>query len=796
MKKRLSLLGLIWLLIILLSSSSLATWQTQKTHWPRLTYKASDLPIIREHLEAAQKGVEPYKTLWERIQRTANSTLKLDNKAWGQQNANGSIIKARAFIYALTGDKTQLDKVREELTGFYTGEEIPEYGLKAFSLSFTPLKNLKSMVMQSIHIAQSLTLHCQAYDILKGAGYDFGATEKTITTNIATLAKRLYDVSNWISSGAKAANLLVDEVEEQNNFQLKITSALGLAAICLNNHPSAEKWINRSMSKFWQVFSVQTTPQGGYGEGPFYFVYACLNFVPFFRAYNLFMEGQGGNFENYTIQNFLTNDRVANVLDWHIKIRMPNGDRPGYDDGYYTPFMTGILVSSPKFSGHATDHPANANLGVYAWDWMNTEQMTGGYANQYFSEFANLDLTVDIFCTFDANVKPVEPPGSPTQFLPDAGNVVFRSGWDKNAVYFHLLGEKGPMRLMGGVHEHPDAGSFVIYAFGELLALDAGYPGYPQHDLVNQAQNHNVLLVDDAGPTTDAELKDFFDTPTLDAAAVKMAYGGADIMRHVFFVDNRFFLINDRLQSAAQHSYTWLLHGYAGADLPQTIFSATTNGAVWKRPKASLETAVVSYPGPPIYEQTTDYHSIIFAGNNQLPKHAVLRAKQRGTNVGFAAVLTPTATGMNAPVVRPLQSKSGTGLQIDFKNGELLFNLVRGDSTLVRAGSYVTDSDVALITQKAGSSFPRIFCVKNATSFRVGKEYIFSTTQKCHFILALDANQKQYTGYFDGPSATTVRLKMAITPPQVSGVKTVTYQPTSQTLQLEFDKSGYFRIRL
>ena len=114
---------------------------------------------------------------------------------------------------------------------------------------------------------------------------------------------------------------------------------------------------------------------------------------------------------------------------------------------------------------------------------------SGTTSKEEASEPDNMDLTVDIFCSFDASITPMAPTGSPTMYFPDAGNVVFRSSWDSNAIYLHLLAEKGNMRIIGGTHEHPDAGSFVIYAHGELLALDAGYPGYPQHDLVNQAKN-------------------------------------------------------------------------------------------------------------------------------------------------------------------------------------------------------------------------------------------------------------------------------------------------------------------
>lgn len=191
-------------MIIFIIHVSYAGWQEGKKHWPRLIYVSSDLPIIRAHYEAAQKGIEPYKTLWERIQKTALTQPKFGAKEWGQQNVNGSIIKARAFLYAVTGEKNHAPWVRDGLIAMYSGEEIPKFGITSFTLKATPYKNLKTSVMQSIHMAQSLAQHCQAYDMLKGTGFDFGASERQIRDNIGLLADRLYHISSWISSGAKA----------------------------------------------------------------------------------------------------------------------------------------------------------------------------------------------------------------------------------------------------------------------------------------------------------------------------------------------------------------------------------------------------------------------------------------------------------------------------------------------------------------------------------------------------------------------------------------------------------------
>ena len=41
---------------LLMSKSIFAGWQYQKTYWPRLIYKSSDMPVIKQNVEAAKRG--------------------------------------------------------------------------------------------------------------------------------------------------------------------------------------------------------------------------------------------------------------------------------------------------------------------------------------------------------------------------------------------------------------------------------------------------------------------------------------------------------------------------------------------------------------------------------------------------------------------------------------------------------------------------------------------------------------------------------------------------------------------
>jgi hypothetical protein len=467
--------------------------------------------------------------------------------------------------------------------------------------------------------------------------------------------------------------------------------------------------------------------------------------------------------------------------------------------------MSGLFVSNPNSSGHATDHFPGTDLGIYAWDWLNTEQMEGGYVNQYLSAFANMDLTVDIFCTFDANVKPVQPPGSPTLFFPDAGNVVFRSGWDKEATYLLLLGEKGNMRLMGGTHEHPDAGSFVIFSHGELLALDAGYPGYPQHELVNQAKNHSVILVDGQGPVAiDAELSDFFDSPQFDFATIKMNYGGANIVRNIAFIENQYVAIIDQLDSDLTHEFAWLLHGNAGGTLTNTSFTKTDKGGIWKRPKASLEAYVISDRGVPIYEAGEDYHSLTFvSGNNPLPKHAMLKVRQSSNKLRLASILAPLPQGVGSPAIIPIETKGGMCLKVEQQNSSPVFCAVKSDlnvtsfeTDFTTIPEISTDAEIVLVKLSAQSDLPSMLFAKNVTKVAFKNKDFVAAKQKCSIFLNYDENQKIYSGEVQGYDNNSLVIKVAAKNAKVSGAKSFIFQPGTETLQIDFDKPKPFRIEI
>ena len=118
----------------------------------------------------------------------------------------------------------------------------------------------------------------------------------------------------------------------------------------------------------------------------------------------------------------------------------------------------------------------------------------------------------------------------------------------------------------------------MLYAGGEMLALDAGYINFDNHDKVNKGSNHNVVLVDGKGPPrrmlpvvgtigdrNDAFIEGFFTSAAGDYAEVRAAYRGVELRRRVFFADHRYFIVADEIDDPGRrHAYEWRLHGNGG----------------------------------------------------------------------------------------------------------------------------------------------------------------------------------------------------------------------------------------
>jgi hypothetical protein len=241
------------------------------------------------------------------------------------------------------------------------------------------------------------------------------------------------------------------------------------------------------------------TKHAGYAEGPHYFIYAFENLLPYFQAYDNFLDGQPISdkfqksllsLDKEKVYNFLLDDRYDRLYEWYQNITLPNGEHPTYDDSWIGSRKDllaltwkkkyDVNVSKTKLIGLGSHINAFPDYLVATTNWSNKE--------------------------VDLKSKSYE----------EAGNYILRSNSGKGLKdkhYLHVLGERNES-LNGGVphsigsikwgHQQQSLGSIILSAGEDVLLMDPAYFGEDDKELVNQGPYHNIVTIDD-GPHAEDE---------------------------------------------------------------------------------------------------------------------------------------------------------------------------------------------------------------------------------------------------------------------------------------------------
>ena len=468
-----------------------------------------------------------------------------------------------------------------------------------------------------IYRAYELIQYLQAHDYLmtaSGAGaYTYNNSNYENTRSVLDdFTHNLYGKANnlWASLGV------------YNNMSLIVAGAIGMSAVVLSDKetywwefqrkPSrwanaAHAYINRTLwtgPSSWAALDPFTCAPGpmsdthgiaGYAEGPHYFEISFESLLPFFRSFDNFVDGQDITGNYYTnmldffsekVRNYLHDDNYDNLYKWHSGIRMPNGEMPSYDDSYTT-YATGVLA--------ITQNP----------DYSRTTDFT---KLKLVSDVNTYSIREDYLAAFN---HPSVPHDNPEFLFKAAGDLVARTPWDAsldNSHYFHMSGENGTalhgIRYCYGVntdegHEHGDAGSFIIGAGEDVLAIDPAMYGWNYRDDVNSGDHHNVITIDGNGPDPKQSSIIDFD-PLTHIGTLETTYTGtfgedvARLKREVEIVNNGagipYYLIDDdvtnlRWWESIYAQFNLNGNGLSSATVPSFhIDPDHSNVAVWDHP--------------------------------------------------------------------------------------------------------------------------------------------------------------------------------------------------------------------
>jgi hypothetical protein len=852
------------------SSYSNGSWHAEKTHYPRLIYEAQDIPKLRSRigLIGGKAQDEVYRMLYDHVKSLANSRLKLfnipkssisaeDKQIWVNETYNANIVKARAFMYAMEIDIRKINKYNVDEAWmalanlfYYTKLDLPDIPKDTFSLLklvATLLFNKKGLSKKADEaklafeyvqwMASSLTAYLQAYDILKGAGYN-GGNEALVKERLYKLSRNIYDILTWVEDLVAAYNKLAPKINDiapyipfidipslpepiyvDGNIFLKGAAAVGLAGITFNKESFAKDYVFFAATRIRKILDIDSYAAGSsrinysgplaYIEGPSYQLYAAETYLPFMRAFHLFLDGKGDTFTidlplglkmNIVCPDFLSSSELSFIKklhEWGIQIRLPDDKRPNFDDSHLMYSFLGGLLSDPSIFD-------KESAIIQAWDWRRTLESAKRSNNLAQAFSYTIDLSVDLIASYDSTLPIIDNPSAlgwtTNQYNPVSGNVVFRSDWTKNAIYMLLLAEPSVnqisqeyegfkyLPLSSGIHsfsfsghEHPDPGSFIIYAYGEPLAIDSGYGNFEIHNRVNQPRNHNIVLIKDIESnkflSIDTDLgasyiNNYVESDSFSYAEVLCRYTGRrpfsrqderidgfdGYTRNVLFISREYFIIFDQPSTYGSNTeYHWILHGNAGGSIGGDFsweyladkFGVYGYAAFWS-PKgvegATMAAFITSTEGLPdrLEVWNAEHATNWIPSDDFLENHkAISVIKTSREPVRFLSIIYPAKSKRAIPKVSA-GFGSGAELRIDRPNSidialakkansqkEIRYSLPNGE---IQSDAYFLFASVDAHTGTLTSLF-----IKNATWVKYQGKTILASSDKSPFTLAYDS---------------------------------------------------------
>lgn len=760
--------------------------------YPRtLLHTRADLDRIRNSIQLPERRAI-YLSLWADVQKIPDS----DNTSTSGRRARATFAKNAAFV------------------GLIARQSDGGRGLRPLSDSqsqalLTTTRSLLENINTDVEVfatwtgttpytewqwrSKELIDYLIAFDLLRGAGVT-ATTLAASQARIQEFAGHLFQQSTTSLGGFSFFRSI------KNNHTLMTAAALGLAALVLNEATSLnsnEQPLNWAGAGLYHIDNIlwrdaqrqsDSTRVTGYAEGPYYFKYAMLNCLPFFRAMGNFLPDSTAS-QVYTFGG--TARRIANpyfdpkydrLYDWLTAIRMPDGRFPALDDSYVDMGMPELALTGkrryvkPMFYSKFSGTPLASLVAQLR------------------------DITVDMRAAWlaaavlPAVLSPLEP-GTPTlTVLPGSGNLVFRSGDDSLATYLHLYGRGELAQSNSGGHSQGDASSFILHAKGQLLALDPGYLSYARRGEVGQASNHNLVLVDGAGPAmgspgmaspVQSTVQNALQTPALAYGEVRTSYQNTSLTRKVLFVRQTYFLLVDAISASGPHTFTWQLHGYGqqgGTSLTgYFINNLPVHEGVWQKNGVSLLAHVTSTGGTATYTTATAPHETTY---NTAENHTVLLVQHTGeAPVQFLAALfpysglRPRVMTTSQPATAALTTISSEFIDVAFTQAD---SLVRIDASGKLPQAVSADGLLNFYSAASSGGFAQLF-VQEGTQLNLGAQTVVHSTRR-----ATLSWQRTSTTRFGGYAsrATTLTLALDRAPLTVTGPDLLSYSYAASRHQL------------
>lgn len=509
-----------------------------------------------------------------------------------------------------------------------------------------------------------------AYDILRGIPEISATTMDSIERRLGMFAITLHREATKSIFGLTFFGTV------RNNHALMTAGAIGMAGVILRDYKSLIPedqpifWLNTALRAIDDIMftgaQAQSNKDGtaGYAEGPHYYRYAMLNMLPMFRAMHHVYPDTIFTLNNKSIRHPYHDPRFKNCSQWLTSILQPDGTYPALGDSFLgMGFPELALTGDSTLVFPFSDNERGAQLN-------STVDMRANYCGALTSAGLKYEHG------FNVNQE--------------AGAVTMRSPkW-----YAHAIAKNGNARTAGAGHSQSDMTSYLIWTHGIPIILDPGYLQYSMRDLVGNAQQHNVILVNGQGPPNGAPLQpggadafaeESFSIPGIDYARITTSYSGAMITRHLFNVTDSVFVNIDKCTSQSPQKFTHQLHGNGlinGNDQTGLAYwqnSGPSTTMTWERDSARADALWSAIPLE-TFAVDTSLHEEAY---RKTGTHSVLRthAKQ-STSALFGGMIIPRARQSMTSIVPTLVTKDSStlGIACDYESASGAMFIVKSDT--------------------------------------------------------------------------------------------------------------------
>ncbi|MCZ7648911.1 MAG: heparinase II/III-family protein [Planctomycetota bacterium] len=504
---------------------------------PRLLFSKDELAKLKEKI--AGPGKADYEGLLAYLKACNPPKLeevKFTKDATDAQRHGLWRLPTAALHYALTGEKSSFEKTKgymELLLKLPVWEDCPEVD--------------SGMGAANVMIGAAL-----AYDWL----YEDLEPEfrEAYRTNLLLRARRMYHLGHL----QKADATHYWQQDPQNNHRHHRLAGLALCALASAEGKPEEDWI---VTKTWEELKFVAdwhSPDGSYHDSPSYMPFGVQYLVLAFDAADRCFG------TDYLDHGFFANNALFRLqtLAPGFKQLFCYGDSGLTAMGSYNNYLLRCAAKhrdKDVYAGILEFFKAQANAAEFKWFsilWSDPALESG---------------------SLDAVAK--------TKLYPDLGLAFVRDGWkEKSVAAMFKCGPYGGYTLnryrnendfhyINIAHDHPDANSFQLFAGGEMLATDDGYPQG------KWTEPHNTILVDGKGQlgesggwtqppkgvdlTTLARTVAFKDAGNVVVAQGEAAglYQGLTRFRRGFvWVRGGYVLVLDEIGAKAEAEIAWLLH--------------------------------------------------------------------------------------------------------------------------------------------------------------------------------------------------------------------------------------------